>query len=321
MSIHKIAWMLAVVAACGGAQAQVGDYPNRSVHIVVPYATGGGSDILARQLGASLQQMWKQPVVVENKPGASGNIGSREVVRAPADGYPLLLQNSTMVTNLGVSGKLPYDPEKDLKPILLLGITPIGLAAHPSSNISDLKSLVEASMAQGGLSYGSCGIGTPQHFAMEMVKFKTGIEAVHAGYKGCSPAVADALGGQIPLAIVSANLLTPYLKSGRLKVVGISSAQRYEAMPDVPTFEEQGLKPLDMSIWHALMGPASLPQSIVDRVAEDARKVMEDPAVRANLSKAGVEPFVKDAAALGKLIREDAVRYIKLAKSARISAE
>lgn len=322
MSIKRFALTLATVAACAGVQAQGGDYPSRAVRIVVPYGTGGGSDILARQIGASLQQMWKQPVAVENKAGASGNIGSREVVRAPADGYTLLLQNSTMVTNLGVSGKLPYDAEKDLTPILLLGVTPIGLAAHPSANIGDVKSLAAAAKTRaGGLSYGSCGIGTPQHFAMELLKLKAGIDAVHAGYKGCAPAVADVLGGQIPLAIVSANLLAPYAKSGRLKVVGVSSAQRYDAMPEVPTFEEQGLKPFDFSIWYALMGPANLPPAVVDKVAADVRQVMADPAVKANLSNAGVEPLVRDAAALGQLIREDSARYIELARTAQIRAE
>ncbi|WP_234267058.1 Bug family tripartite tricarboxylate transporter substrate binding protein [Hydrogenophaga sp. NFH-34] len=322
MSFQRFALTLATVAACAGAQAQTGGYPNRAVRIVVPYATGGGSDILARQLGASLQQMWKQPVVVENKAGAAGNIGSREVVRSPADGYTLLLQNSTMVTNLGVNGKLPYDAEKDLTPILLLGVTPIGLAAHPSFNISDVKSLVAAAAQPGSsLSYGSCGIGTPQHFAMELLKLKAGVQALHIGYKGCAPAVADVLGGQIPLAIVSANLLTPHAQSGRLKVVGVSSAQRYEAMPQVPTFEEQGLKPFDFSIWYALMGPANLPPAVVDKVAADVRKVMADPAAKSNLSNAGVEPLVRDAAALAQLIREDSARYIELARTARIRPE
>lgn len=321
MNLNTPRWIAALclgTLTLGAAQAQ--NYPTRAVRIVVPYATGGGSDILARQIGAGLQQVWGQAVTVENKPGASGNIGSNEVVRAPADGYTLLLQNSTMVTNLGVQGKLPYDHENDLTPIMLLGVTPIALAAHPSANISDVKSLVAAAKAR-PLNYGSCGIGTPQHFVMELVKQKASVEAAHAGYRGCAPAVTDVLGGQIPLAVVSANLVAPHAKTGRLKVVGVSTAQRYGLMADAATFEEQGLKPFDFSIWYALMGPAKLPPAVVARIAADIDKILDDPAVKANLSNAGVEPLRGNGAALARLIREDAVRYTELAKAANIKAE
>ncbi|MDB5892835.1 MAG: hypothetical protein JWQ88_366 [Rhodoferax sp.] len=310
----------AALALCAAAQADT--YPSRSVRIVVPYATGGGSDILARQIGAGLQQVWGQGVVVDNKAGASGNIGSQEVVRAPADGYTLLLQNSTMVTNLGVMGKLPYDPDKDLTPIMLLGVTPIALAAHPSVNVGNVKELVAAAQAKpDGLTYGSCGIGTPQHFVMELIKQKTGVAAAHAGYKGCAPAVTDVLGGQIPLAIVSANLVAPYAKNGRLKVVGVSTSHRYSLMPDAATFEEQGLKPFDFSIWYALMGPAKLPPEVVSKLFADVSKILADPGVVSNLSNAGVEPFKGSGKDLAQLIKADAARYTQLAKSANIKAE
>ena len=305
-----------------GAAAQADTYPSKSVRIVVPYATGGGSDILARQIGAGLQSIWGQGVVVDNKAGASGNIGSSEVVRAPADGYTLLLQNSTMVTNLGVMGKLPYDPEKDLTPIMLLGVTPIALAAHPSINVSNVKELIAAAKAKpDALSYGSCGIGTPQHFVMELVKQQTGIAAAHAGYKGCAPAVTDVIGGQIPLAIVSANLVAPYAKNGRLKVVGVSTSQRYGLLPDAATFEEQGLKPFDFSIWYALMGPKNLPPEVVKKIVADVSKVLGEAAVQTNLSNAGVEPYKGTGEDLAKLIKVDAKRYTDLAKSANIKAE
>ncbi|HXD42717.1 MAG TPA: tripartite tricarboxylate transporter substrate binding protein [Ramlibacter sp.] len=311
-----------VALPVAGITASADTYPSKSVRIVVPYGTGGGSDILARQIGARLQQAWGQGVTVENKAGASGNIGSQEVVRAAADGYTLLLQNSTMVTNLGVTGKLPYDPEKDLTPIMLLGITPIALAAHPSAQVGELKDLVAAAKAKpDAFSYGSCGTGTPQHFVMELVKQKTGVAAVHAAYKGCAPALTDVLGGQVPLAIVSANLVAPYAKNGRLRVLGVSTTQRYGLLPDTPTFEEQGLKPFDFSIWYALMGPAKLPPAIVAKLAADVEKVLADPAVRSNLSNAGVELYKGSAQDLAELIKSDAVRYLQLAKSANIKAE
>ncbi|MDO9404830.1 MAG: tripartite tricarboxylate transporter substrate binding protein [Polaromonas sp.] len=309
-------------AALPLTQAHAQAYPNKSVRIVVPYATGGGSDILARQIGAGLQPLWGQGVVVDNKAGASGNIGSQEVVRAPADGYTLLLQNSTMVTNLGVMGKLPYDAEKDLTPIMLLGITPIALAAHPSANVSNVKELIAAAKAKpDAFNYGSCGIGTPQHFVMELLKQETGIAAAHAGYKGCAPVMTDVVGGQIQLAIVSANLVAPYAKSGQLKAIGVSTAQRYALLPGTPTFEEQGVKPFDFSIWYALMGPAKMPADVVAKITADVTKVLADARVQENLSTAGVVPFKGTAQDLSKLIKTDSARYIQLAKSANIKAE
>jgi tripartite-type tricarboxylate transporter receptor subunit TctC len=310
--------VLTVLASPAFAQA----YPARAVRIIVPYGSGGGSDILARQIGAGLQTLWGQGVVVDNRPGASGNIGTEAVVRANADGYTLLLQNSTMVVNPAVAGRLNYDPEKDLTPIMLLGLTPIGLFAHPSANVKTVRELAEASRAAGAaLSYASCGIGTPQHFVMELVKQKSGIAAAHAGYKGCAPGLTDVVAGQIPLAILSANLGAPHVKAGKLRALGVSTAARYELLADVPTFEEQGLAPLDFSIWYALMGPARLPPEVVARVVADVQQVLADPGVRARLSNAGVEPMKGNAADLAKLIRDDLLRYLQLARSANIKAE
>jgi tripartite-type tricarboxylate transporter receptor subunit TctC len=316
---------LLTLSACSSfltSPASAQAYPSRAVKIIVPYATGGGSDILARQIGARLQTMWGQGVAVDNRAGASGNIGTEAVVRSPADGHTLLLQNSTMVVNPAVNGKLNYDPEKDLTPIMLLGLTPIALAAHQSTNIKSIKDLIEYSKANPtALSYGSCGVGTPQHFVMELVRQKAGVNATNVGYKGCAPALTDVVGGQVPLAIVSANLVAPHIKTGKLYGVGVSTATRYQLMPQVPTFEEQGLKPLDFSIWYALMGPAKMPPDVVARIYADVQKVLAEPAVRESLSNAGVEPYAGTSADLAKLITADLARYAQLAKSANIKAE
>jgi tripartite-type tricarboxylate transporter receptor subunit TctC len=316
---------LLMLAACSpwmASPVSAQAYPSRAVKIIVPYGTGGGSDILARQIGARLQTLWGQGVAVDNRAGASGNIGTEAVVRSPADGYTLLLQNSTMVVNPAVTGKLNYDPEKDLTPIMLLGLTPIALAAHQSTNIKSIKDLVEYSKANpAALSYASCGVGTPQHFVMELVKQKAGVNATNIGYKGCAPALTDVLGGQVPLAILSANLVAPHIKTGKLYGVGVSTAARYQLMPQVPSFEEQGLKPLDFSIWYALMGPAKMPPDVVARIYADVQKVLAEPAVRENLSNAGVEPFAGSGSDLAKLITADLARYAQLAKSANIKAE
>jgi len=315
-----LAALLALPATAPPALAQ--GWPAKPLRIIVPYGTGGGSDILARQLGASLQPMWGQGVIVENRAGASGNIGTEAVVRSPADGYTLLLQNSTMVVNPAVSGTSNYDPEKDLTPILLLGVTPIALFAHPSANVRNLREIVAASKANpNAFSYGSCGNGTPQHFVMELLKLKAGFAATHVPYKGCAPGLADVVGGHVLLATLSANLGAPYVKSDKLRAIGVSSSTRYGLMPEVPTFEEQGLKPLDFSIWSALMGPAKMPADVVARITADVQRVLADPQVRGNLSSAGVEPVEGSATDLARLIQVDRARYVQLAKSANIKAD
>ena len=319
-AVLALGFGLALQALAGRAAAD--SFPSKAVRIIVPYGTGGGSDILARQIGAGLQILWGQGVVIDNRAGASGNIGTEAVVRAPADGYTLLLQNSTMVVSHAVSGKLNYDAQKDLTPIMLLGLTPISLVAHPSLKVGNLKELV--SYAKGhpnALAYGSCGIGTPQHFVMELVKQKAGIEANHAAYKGCAPALTDVVGGQIPLAVLSANLVAPYVASGKLTGIGMSTRTRYKLMPDTPTFEEQGLKPLDFSIWYALMGPAKMPPDVLARIYADVQQIMAQPETQARLSTAGVEPYNGNGAQLTTLIREDLVRYAEVAKAANIKPE
>jgi tripartite-type tricarboxylate transporter receptor subunit TctC len=323
MKLSKLLTFITVMglAPLAAAPAFAQAYPSRPVRLIVPYGTGGGSDTLARQIGARLQTIWGQGVAVDNRAGASGNIGTEAVVHAPADGYTLLLQNSTMVVNPAINGKLNYDPEKDLTPIMLLGLTPITLVASHASGIKNLKDLVAYSKANPGkLNYGSCGVGTPQHFVMELVKQKTGIEATNVGYKGCAPALIDVVGGQVQLAILSANLVAPHLKAGKLYGLGVSTATRYALTPQVPTFEEQGLKPLDFSIWYALMGPAKMPADVVAKIYSDVQKVLAEPAVKENLSTAGIEPLVGNGADLAKLINVDLARYAQLAKSANIKA-
>jgi tripartite-type tricarboxylate transporter receptor subunit TctC len=311
-----------LAASCIAPMVCAQTYPARAVKIIVPYGSGGGSDVLARQIGARLQALWGQGVAVENRAGASGNIGTEAVVKSPADGYTLLLQNSTMVVNPAVSGKLNYSPEKDLTPIMLLGLTPIALVAHPATNIKNLKDLVDYSKANpNALNYGSCGQGTPQHFVMELVKQQANVNAAHVGYKGCAPGLTDVLGGQVQLAILSANLVAPHVKSGKLNAVGVSTASRYALLPNAASFEEQGLKPLNFSIWYALMGPANMPADVVARIYADVQKVMADPATKEILSTAGIEPLTGNATDLANLIKTDLARYAQLAKSANIKAE
>ncbi len=319
---NSLACFIAIVGLSAMSVQAQSNYPTRPIKMIVPYATGGGSDILARAIGAKLQVLWGQGIAIENRPGASGNIGTEAVVHAPSDGYTLVMQNSTMVGSAAISGKLNYDPEKDLTPIMVLGLTPMSIVASESSKIKNLKDLVAYSKANpNSLNYGSCGIGSPQHILMELVKFETGVKANHIVYKGCAPAVTDVVGGQVQLAVVSANLVSQYVKTGRLQSVGISTAKRYNLMPQSLTFAEQGLKSIDDSIWYALMGPANLPPEIVKKWQTEVTKILADPAVRENLSNAGVEAYDGNPYDLGNLIKTDLTKFGKLVKSANIKAE
>jgi tripartite-type tricarboxylate transporter receptor subunit TctC len=192
--------------------------------------------------------------------GGGGNSGTLDVVRSPADGYTLLVQNSSMVANYAIAPKKPYSPEKDLTPIALIGVSPLAVFAHPSfgpNNIKELASLANASPAT--LSYASCGVGTPHHFAMEVLKIKLAMKIQHVGYKGCAPSVSDVVGGQVPLGIATANLIAPYVAAGKLKVLGVSGSRPYQLLPGAATLESQGLAIHDFSIWYALMGPPNMP--------------------------------------------------------------
>lgn len=314
----KTAFICMVIPACALAQ----EFPDKPVRIVVPYGTGGGADIFARVVGRGLEALWKQGVAIENKAGASGNIGTMDVVKARPDGYTLLLQNITMVTNYAVQGKLPYAPTTDLTPILLLGSTPHAIVAHPSAHIENLAELVAAAKKNpGSLTYASCGIGTPQHFAMEVLRRNLNLEMVNVGYKGCAPALVDVVGGQVPIAVLSANLVSAYAQSGKLKVIGVTTARRYANLPDSPTIAEQGVKSFDYDSWYALMAPGKMPTQLTRKIAADVSRVLDDVAIRKTLIEAGIEIKKGSASELGKVIVSDSQKYLGLAKKFDIKPE
>lgn len=297
-------------------------YPDKPLKIVVPYAVGGGADVFARVIARSLERLWNQGVVVENKVGASGNIGTLDVVRANPDGYTLLLQNVSIATNYAIQGRLPFSPTTDLTPLMMLGSTPHILVAHPRvgvSNFQELATLVKKN--PGALAYGSCGVGTPQHFAMEVLRQMADLDMTHVGYRGCAPAVTDVVAGQIPVAVISANLATQYVGNGRLKAIGITSSRRYGPMPDTPTLEEQGVKDFDYFGWYALMGPPKLPADVSAKVIASVNKVLDDPSVQKTLLDAGVDTKRANAAELIRIITEDSSRYFNLARKLNLKAE
>lgn len=317
----------AVLAACislAMLPSAVGQtYPSKPIRIVVPFTPGGSNDVLARAIGEKLSASLGQPVVVDNKPGASGNIGSDSVAKSPADGYTLLIAaNNVMSMNPALFAKMPFDSVKDFEPITLLGVVPVVLAINPEVKVTSVKELVAAAKAKpGGLRYASSGKGSPQHLSAELFKSMTGTDIVHIPYKGAAPAVTDLLGGHVEMQFGAINSLLPHVKAGRLRALGVAGAQRVSALPDVPTIAEAGVAGYESDIWIALVAPAKTPPAIVNLLNAEVRKALAAPDVQQKLSEQAIEPRTSSPAALAKLVSDDLKRWSRVVKDAGIQPE
>jgi tripartite-type tricarboxylate transporter receptor subunit TctC len=310
--------LLCALSAPAGAQAQ---YPDRPIKLVVPFTPGTGIDILARVFAQKLQERLKIPVVVENRPGASGNIGTEAVAKAPADGYTLLMTATTLVQTAVLYKTVPYDP-KVMTPIGLAAIGNLSLVAHPSvpaRNVAELVALVKGQ--PGKFNYASPGNATPHHLAMELFKLHFGLQMVHVPYKGTAGAVTDLLSGQIQLMFLPVHVALPQVQAGKLNMLASGGLQRSPATPDVPSLAETGVKDIDVDIWYALLGPAGLPREVVTQLNGELIAILRDPEVRAGLLKQGLNPLTGTPAELSKLIETDLERWGRVVREARISAD
>ncbi len=291
------------------------------IKLVVPFTPGTGIDILARVWGQKLQERLKVPVVIENRPGASGNIGTEAVAKAPADGYTLLMTATTLVQSAVLFKTVPYDP-KALTPIGLAAIGNLSLVAHPSVPARTVAELVALAKSQPGkLNYASPGNATPHHLAMELLKLQFGLNLVHVPYKGTAGAVTDILSGQIQLMFLPVHVVLPLVKAGKLNMLASGGAQRAPATPEVPSLAESGVKDIDVDIWYALLGPAGLPGDVVQLLNRELAEILRDPETRAGLLKQGLSPATGTPAELAKLIAADLERWGRVVREARISAD
>ena len=296
-------------------------YPNRPIKLVVPFTPGTGIDILARVFAQKLQERIRTPVVVENRPGASGNIGTEAVAKAPADGYTLLMTATTLVQSAVLYKTVPYDP-KAMTPIGLAAIGNLSLVAHPSVPARNVAELVAFAKAQPGkLNYASPGNATPHHLAMELLKLHFGVQLVHVPYKGTAGAVTDLLGGQIQLMFLPVHVALPQVQAGKLNMLASGGAQRSPVTPDVPSLAETGVKDIDVDIWYALLGPAGLPRDIVQTLNGELAAILRDPETRAGLLKQGLAPQTGTPAELAKLIESDMDRWGRVVRDAHITAD
>jgi tripartite-type tricarboxylate transporter receptor subunit TctC len=278
-------WLCVLLVLIAGlAHAQ---YPSRPVRMVVGFPPGGGTDIIARLVAQKLSERWSQPVVVENKPGASGNIGAELVAKSAPDGHTLLMAFSSHASNAALS-KLPFDIHKDFSAITLVGSAPMVVVAHPGFRTKTLDELIAYAKANpGAIKYGSSGIGTPVHLAGELMSQLAGIQMVHVPYKGIAPAMTAILGGEIQITYVAVLSGLQHFKAGRLRPLAVASKSRYPALPDVPTAPESGLPGYEIDFWYALLGPGGMAPTLGDRIQREAAAVLTAPEMRESLLAQG----------------------------------
>jgi tripartite-type tricarboxylate transporter receptor subunit TctC len=305
MHRRHILTFLAAVTAAPAAFA----WPDQPIRLVVPFTPAGGPDIIARYAAERLSPRLGHAVVVENIPGASGNIGSQVVARAKPDGNTLMSSVNTLVMNASLY-KLPYDPVADFAPISLSAWGTLVLVAEPGQAPSTLAALIAAAKAAPrNLSYGSPGVGTPHHLAMALVETTAGIELMHVPYKGAAGALQDILGGQIGYMFLPVHVAAPYINSGRLKALAVGSPQRAPLLPDVPTLGEAGLEGVDVDMWYGFFAPSGTPADIVDRLNRDFVAVLGTPEAKTAFEAQGLIPATSTPAALAEIVVRDRDRW------------
>jgi tripartite-type tricarboxylate transporter receptor subunit TctC len=317
-------WIFLLAGICALHTAGAQDaYPTRAVHIVVPYTPGTGADILSRVLGPKLSERWKAAVVTDNRPGATGNIGADAVAKAAPDGYTLLLTATSFATNPALShGKLTFDPVKDFEPVLLLATGGLGVYVHPGVPAKSVRELVDLARKEPGkLYYSSPGNGGPQHLAMELLKLETGIDMVHVPYKGAGGAIADLIGGHVQAMISALQTAAPHVQAGRLRMLGVMSAERSAAFPEVPTLKEQGLADLEVETWYAMFAPAGTSPAIVKRVNAEINQLLKEGDVKDVLEKQGLNAAGGTPQRLGALLARELPRWTRVVNAAKIKAD
>jgi tripartite-type tricarboxylate transporter receptor subunit TctC len=298
-------------------------YPDRPVRILLGYPPGGGTDLVARIVATPLSEKWKQPVVVDNRPGANAIIATEAVVRSKPDGYTLLMAYATeLALNPATHKKLPYDPVRDLAPVMQLGSAPLVMAAHPglpAQNVAELLALAKAK--PGALSYSSSGNGSVHHFAGELLKLRTGVDIMHIPYKGSGPATADAVSGQVQLTFASVASVLRFVQSGRLKALAVTSPGRSAQLPEVPTFGEAGVKDVELTSWYGLLAPAGTPPEVIRKLHADVASVLAMPEVKKGFTTQGLDMAESSPSAFASFIQAEAAKYARIAKAANITQD
>ncbi len=311
--------VLAIATHIAFAQA----YPTKPIRLMVPFPPGGSTDIVARIVAQQVSERLGQQMVIENRGGAGGTIGTALVAKAPADGYTLVLgTTSTHVVAPAVYPKLDYDPIKDFAPVSLLAVTPYLLVVHPNVKANTLKEFVEVVRGQPGkLNYASAGTGSTTHIAMEMLKLASTTDMLHIPFSGNGPAGTAVIAGQVEALFGSLPAVLPHARSGKVRALAVGTLTRSPALPDVPTVAESGYPGFDASLWLAIMAPANVPAAIIERLNKEIVAVIKAPESAAALAKAGAEPLSSTPAELAAMIRDGIPKYVKVVQTAGIKPE
>ncbi|HEY4139034.1 MAG TPA: tripartite tricarboxylate transporter substrate binding protein [Casimicrobiaceae bacterium] len=326
-SNHRVAAIVVMVCTVGVAHFDCAlaqsRYPDKPIKLIVPFTPGTGIDILARTIGQKIGDDWKIGVVVDNRPGASGNIGTEAVAKSPPDGYTLLTTASTIVLNRSLFKTIPYDPVKDFAPVAPLAIGRLALVTHPSVNLKSVKELIAFAKANPGkLFYGSPGNGTPHHLAMETFKSATGVEIIHVPYKGTAGAVQDLVGGQIAVMFLPVHVALPLVEAGKLDMLAAGGSQRAKATPNIPSLAEAaGVRDVDTDIWYALYAPADTPPDIIAKLNGEVNALLKNPETVDTLLKQGLQPTGGTPADLEQLTKNDLERWAKVIRDAKIQPD
>jgi len=306
-----------MLACCGAVFAQ--SYPSKAVRMIVPFPPGGGTDYTARLVGQKLSETWKQPVVIENRPGASTIIGSDIVAKSAHDGYTLLMGSTNHTINPSLIAKLPYDTIKDFTPITVALTASYVLVVHPSLPAKSVKELIALARAhKGEINYSSSGTSGPQHLAGELFKWMAKVDIVHVPYKGGGPAVTALVGGHVQMQFATPPSVVPHITQGRLRALAVSSAKRSESFPELPTIAEAALPGYEAVTWWGLLGPARLPREIVTKIHADVVNVVKMPDVRERLVREGVTAAATSPEQFQAMIDRDIVLHAKIVKAANI---
>jgi tripartite-type tricarboxylate transporter receptor subunit TctC len=323
MKVFVAATACASVVFGIAAPALAQTYPTKPIRMVVPFPPGGTTDILGRVAAQKLSEALGQQVIVDNRPGAGGNIGTEAVAKSPPDGYTLLTDpGSTLTMNPSLFAKLPFDPLKDFAPVSILAAVPNLLVVHPSLPVRNVKELIALAKARPGqLNYASSGAGQSTHLSMELFKSMARVNMTHVPYKGSSPAITDLLGGHVLLMFDNMPSALPHAKAGKLRGIAVSTAKRSPVTPDVPTVAESGLPGFEVSVWFAVLAPAGTPREIVERLNGVLVKALKSADVRERLSSQGAEPIGDTPAEFTAVMKRDLLKWAKVVKDADIKLD
>jgi len=312
--------LLAFLLWFGTACAQ--EYPTKPIRIIVPLSAGAGADIAARIIGQRMNEHWKQPVIVENRPGAGGQIGTSAVVKAEADGHTLMVQSSSHAANPAIYKSLPYDSAKDLVDVAILGKTPYVMVSAGNGPYKSLKALLDAARAKPGeLAYASAGLGTSTHLASEYLLGLAGVRMIHVPFKGSPEALQDVLGGRSAFYMAPVNVALGLVKDGKLNPLGVSTASRAEVLPDVPTLAGQGLPGYEVTLWFGMWAPAATPPQVVQKLNAAVNAIVFEPPVREQFSKLGIQPAPMKLEEFARFVRSEIEVYRKIVQQANIQLQ